>query len=125
MIIDDDRTVLELEALTLKRAGNIQIRACENGEQAAEALRNFSPDIILLDLKMPGKDGTDVLRDLRQISRTAQTPVIFVTGEEQLEMREEYKVIGVLGIVQKPFKPSELVMTIQKLWQVYRFSADS
>ena len=124
MIIDDDQTLLDLEEASLKRAGNICVRKCGNYEQAVEVLSIFTPDLILLDLRMPGRNGTDVLRALKTMENATDIPVIFVTGESRIEMQEDYRKLGVLGVIYKPFKPSDFIMSVQKLWQTHRFSND-
>lgn len=123
LIVDDDEVLLEIEELALKRAGDIAVQACATCDQAVEVAGTFTPDLVLLDLKMPGKDGTDVVREFRKMERLADVPIIFVTGEHKLVMQDEYRTLGVLGIIYKPFKPSEFIMNIQKFWQGSRFNA--
>lgn len=124
LVVDDDETLLEVEELALRRVGDIEIQTCESCDHAVSVVEMFVPDLILLDLKMPDKDGTDAVREFRQVEKLANTPIVFVTGEDKVVMLDEYKKLGVLGVIHKPFKPSDFVMNIQKLWQAHRFSGD-
>lgn len=124
LLVDDDDSILEIEELALRRVGDIQIKACNSCDQALELVNGFAPDLVLLDLKMPGRDGTEVVRAFRANDDLAYTPIIFVTGEHKVRMQDDYKALGVIGVIHKPFKPSELVTHVQKHWQAHRFAPD-
>jgi len=120
LIIDDDHALLEVEELALKRFGDIEVQLCDSCDQAVTAIENFTPELILLDLKMPDKDGTEAVRELRKIEKISGTPIIFVTGEHRVIMQDDYKVLGVIGIIYKPFKPSDFITGIQDLWHMFQ-----
>ncbi len=124
LVIDDDPMLLEMEEQALSRAGDIEIKTCNGYEEALSSVNGFVPDLILLDLRMPGKDGTETISDLKAVPQISKTPVIFVTGEHRVTMQDEYKELDVIGVIHKPFKPSDFIMSIQRLWQAYRFAPD-
>jgi DNA-binding NtrC family response regulator len=124
LIVDDDEDLLTLQEEALKRVGDIAIHKSNSYDLAKEYLTTTKPDIVLLDLRMPGKDGTVVLADMRKLEGCENIPVIFVTGETQVLMQDSYYKLGVLGVIHKPFKPSAYITTIQQLWQKQRFQGE-
>ncbi len=80
------------------------LEACD-GEQALERVRSGRPDLILLDIMMPGRSGSEVLRELRRNPETAQTPVIMLTARAQAADREAMDLAGATHYLTKPFSP--------------------
>lgn len=76
----------------------------------------FKPDVILLDVTMPGMDGPATLKTLRQQPRTAAIPVIFMTAKVQADEVAHYKSLGGLDVIAKPFDPMTLSATIRRIW---------
>ncbi|RYY83161.1 MAG: response regulator, partial [Comamonadaceae bacterium] len=75
-----------------------------------------APDLLLLDVMMPGMDGPTTLARLRERPGTARTPVVFMTAKVQASEIEHYKALGALGVVTKPFDPMGLAAQVQALW---------
>lgn len=96
--------------------GNIFI-ACSAGGELIARLKELQPDLILLDLLMPGMNGPDTIDALRKSSTYNFTPVIFVTEQKKVAMIEDYKVLGVLGVIYKPFDSADLKERVYTLWQ--------
>lgn len=119
MIIDDDDSLREVMTETLQARGNVTVAPCKDAYRAISAAEEFRPNLILLDLRMPGKDGPATLRDLREIAVLSDVPVIFVTGADKVHMQDEYRKLGVIGVIHKPFMPSELREYISGLWAEY------
>ena len=88
LLIEDDPAVLEMYSLKLTLDG-YQVSTAEDGDQGIAKAVELVPDIILLDIRMPGKDGFEVLEELRQIKATARIPVIIFSnyGEKELVNR--------------------------------------
>ena len=116
MLIDDDDNLRGVITETLQARGNVSVMSCASCKRAIGVSRQFSPNLILLDLRMPGKDGTETLKALREIKALDNVPVIFVTGAHKVNMIDDYKKLGVIGVIHKPFTPSELKEYISGIW---------
>lgn len=109
LVVDDEQDILDLVRYHLEREG-YQVAGCRDGKSALEQVNRDSPDLVILDLLMPGVDGLDVCRRLR---RESTIPIIMLTAK----VDETDKVIGLeLGAddyVTKPFSPRELVARVR------------
>lgn len=93
---------------------------CSTGQELISRLRELQPDLIILDLRMPDMNGPDTVEALRKNSGYNNAPIIFVTSKLRVTMIDDYKTLGVLGILHKPFEVDKLRGQVQELWQVYR-----
>jgi two-component system phosphate regulon response regulator PhoB len=121
-VLEDDRDILDVTVYNLEREGYV-VRGYTDGAEGLEAIREDLPDLVLLDLMLPGLDGLQVCQRLRSDPRTKHLPVIMVTAKT-----EESDVVLGLGIgaddyVCKPFSPRELVARIKALLRRNRGSA--
>ena len=114
--IEDEADIAEIARITLEELGGYVVETCISGEEAIEKAAAIAPDLILLDAMMPGIDGPATLRELRKITQTAQTPVIFVTAKAQKQELETLMALGAIGVIPKPFDPMSLVNEIQHIW---------
>ena len=112
LVVDDDRDIRDLVTFKLEQAG-YEVRQAEDGLQALEAVREWAPDLVVLDVMMPGLSGVDVTRELRADPATAGTPVILLTAKAQEADVETGFVSGADDYVVKPFSPRELVSRVQ------------
>ena len=108
LAIDDDSEILQLEKKVLESGGYDVILAAD-GVYGMELFEEMKPDLVLLDIKMPGPDGYQVLELIRQRSNV---PVIMVTGLRQVDTIAKALNLGADDFVMKPFKPSELVARV-------------
>lgn len=112
LIVEDERDISDLISFNLQRAGYETVRAY-NGIEATEMAMRERPDLILLDLMLPGRDGYSVFRELRRDTRTANTPVIMLTAKAQTEDRIQGLEAGADDYLTKPFSPKELILRVQ------------
>ena len=77
----------------------------QTGTEALEMLEQLDPDVVVLDVMMPGMDGPATLKALRALPQTAAIPVIFLTGKVQIHEVRHYKKLGALDVIPKPFDP--------------------
>jgi two-component system phosphate regulon response regulator PhoB len=112
LIIEDERDIADLIGFNLQRAGFEVIKSHDGLEGTEMALRE-RPDLILLDLMLPGRDGYAVFRELRRDARTANTPVIMLTARAQTEDRIQGLEAGADDYLTKPFSPKELMLRVQ------------
>ena len=107
LIADDDRDILDLVAFKLSAAGHELITATDGATALTEA-RRAVPDIVVLDVAMPGMSGLDVCRELRADAMTTDVPVILLTARDQAADVEAGFDVGADAYIVKPFSPREL-----------------
>ncbi|MDV3223139.1 response regulator transcription factor, partial [Intrasporangium sp.] len=112
LVIDDDSTVAEVVAAYLERAG-LEVDVVGDGPAGITVARERRPDVVLLDLMLPGPDGLEVCRQLRQVH--PGLPVIMVTARGEEPDRVLGLQIGADDYVTKPFSPRELVLRVQSV----------
>jgi len=115
LCIEDEAEMIELMRLVLEREG-FEVRGAMGGEQGLKAMRQEKPDLILLDLMMPGIDGWEVYRQMRADKELAEIPVIIVTAKAQsIDKVLGLQVAKVADYITKPFGPKELVGSIERV----------
>ena len=92
-----------------------EIVFCESGEQALARAPNFQPNVILLDVMMPGMDGPTTLKNLRQIPGLQDIPIIFLTAKVQPDEIKSFIALGALAVIAKPFDPMSLADQIRSI----------
>ena len=112
LVVDDEEDVVRILRKQLVSAGYEALIAY-NGQQAIEKA-NEHPDLILLDIMMPGMDGIEVLRQIRNNSETKETPVIMVTAKGASTSILNAQELGVVDYIIKPFELKELLALIKK-----------
>ena len=80
-------------------------------------ISQFSPDLVLLDVMMPGLDGPATLREIRKLHEFTKTPIVFMTAKAQRHEIEDFLALGAIGVVTKPFDPSTLSDQISNIWE--------
>ncbi|MGI8536346.1 MAG: response regulator transcription factor [Mycobacteriales bacterium] len=110
LVVDDEPNIVELLSVSLRFAG-FDVRTAVDGATALETARSFCPDLIVLDIMMPGLDGFEVLRSLR--SAGSRTPVLFLTARDSPEDKVTGLTLGGDDYVTKPFSLEEVVARIR------------
>ncbi len=90
------------------------VKAAVNGMMALKIVEKQSPDLILLDIRMPGMDGFEVCRRLKAHDASADIPVVFLTGESDAESEADALAAGAAGFITKPIDPATLFASIEK-----------
>jgi len=116
LVVEDDRDIVNLVSLVLGDVGGYVVKACASAKEALEAAPGFRPDLILLDVMMPGADGVSALKSFRRLQDTRETPVVFMTAMAEPGDLARYDALGCLGVIPKPFDPSKLAGTLEALW---------
>src|SRR5436305_15035595 len=117
LMIEDEPDIQAVARLALEALGGFQVRVCGTGREGVQAAATFNPNLILLDVMMPGMDGPSTLRALRTLPQTAATPVIFMTAKVQPQEVAEYRASGVLDVIATPFDLMTMAETIQAIWE--------
>ncbi len=112
LVIDDERDLTELVTYNLQKEG-FAVRCARDGESGLASAANDPPDLVLLDMMMPGIDGLEVCRRLRLDQRTAAIPVIMLTAKSGESDRVVGLEFGADDYVTKPFSPRELAARIK------------
>ncbi|QDF00917.1 response regulator [Myxococcus xanthus] len=115
MLVDDEDDIRTIGNLSLSRVGGWQTVLAASGAEALEKARAEKPDLILLDVMMPGMDGPTTFGRLRAEEATVHTPIIFMTAKIQKQEVARYLELGALGVIGKPFDPMTLPQEIRKL----------
>lgn len=116
--IDDQLDVRLMAEYALTEIGKYNVLTCESGAQALEKIEDFAPDLILVDLMMPGQNGTATISEIRKIASFKNTPVIFITAKivppEITELMTHDS--AVIALIHKQFEPDEISQIIQSIW---------
>jgi DNA-binding response OmpR family regulator len=114
LVVDDEQSIRLLCRVNLGASG-IDVLEADDGESALELARREQPDLILLDVMMPGLDGWRVAEQLLEDERTIGIPIIFLTARAEFRDRARGLDIGGVDYVTKPFNPLELAPLVQSL----------
>ena len=111
---EDEEDIRSVTEFALEDEG-FELVPCSTGQEAVDKAVDITADLILLDVMMPGMDGPMTLSKLRELPHLANTPVIFMTAKVQPNEIAEYKTLGALGVISKPFDPMQLADQIRSL----------
>ena len=114
LIIEDEPNIIEAISFILSRDGST-VHTHSNGQTAIEAVAERAPDLIVLDVMLPGRSGYDILKDLRSAEATAQTPVLMLTARGQLKDREMALEFGANMFMTKPFSNADVLNAVREL----------
>jgi CheY-like chemotaxis protein len=114
---EDEPDVQTVVELTVQTMSDYEIKICDNGKILLDCVRDYNPDLILLDVMMPEMDGTTTFKHLQENEDTKRYPVIFMTAKAQLHEVEQFKEMGAIGIITKPFNPITLCDEIKSIWE--------
>ena len=108
LLIDDEDDIREVATLTLETMADFEVATASDGLTGLETAKAFQPDVILLDVMMPGIDGITTFARLQESDATRDIPVIFMTAKVQSTDRTRLSQLGARGIIAKPFDPMTL-----------------
>ncbi|HKW38631.1 MAG TPA: response regulator [Burkholderiales bacterium] len=117
LLIEDDDDIRTVTVSALELVGGFSVRACGSAAQGLEAIAEFGPQLVLLDVMMPGMDGVQLLAELRRRADTAALPVVFLTAKARTEEISRLRGLGALGVIAKPFDPMTLAEQVRSLWK--------
>lgn len=117
LYVEDDPDIQAIAKLALEAVGEFNVKICNSGKQALGVVREFKPQLFLLDVMMPIMDGPDTLAKLRALPALANIPAIFITAKIQIHEVNLYREMGVLDVISKPFDPMILAEQINEIWK--------
>lgn len=115
LLIDDDSSIIEMNKLYFEKEG-YSVAVCMQGDKAVSTFNAASPDLIILDLMLPGMDGTDICREIRKIS---DVPIIMLTAKTDTFDKVIGLELGADDYVSKPFEPKELLARAKAVLRRY------
>ncbi len=116
LYVDDDDDIREVAGMALTAVAGLEVCACASGQEALGRARECVPQLILLDVMMPGMDGPTTLAALREEPDFADTPVVFLTAKIQPAEVERYRALGAVDVIGKPFDPMTLGEQLRQIW---------
>ncbi len=122
LLIEDELNIVEAIRFLLSRDG-WTVDTHNNGTDAAQTVRDMKPDLVVLDLMLPGKNGLEVLEELRAHSATSDLPVLMLTARGQSKDREMAEKAGVSRFMTKPFSNAEVLTAVRDLLYVHQQKA--
>ena len=116
LCVEDEPDIQAIAKRTLETVGGFTIETSSSGKGALMKATAFAPDLILLDVMMPGMDDPETLHALRALPGFEATPVIFITAKAMASEIQKYKGLGALEVIPKPIDPMTLSDQIKAIW---------
>jgi CheY-like chemotaxis protein len=117
LYVDDDPDICTVVEATLCTIGDLKVRTANSGEAAIDLACEEPPDLILMDVMMPGLDGPSTLNLMRCCTAIAEVPVIFLTAKVMPTEVSQLLTLGAIGVLGKPFDPTRLCGDMLALWE--------
>lgn len=124
LVVEDEPDILEMVRYNLDQAG-LDVETAEDAERALQSVQETLPDLIILDLMLPGIDGLDMCRQVKQDARTRHIPILMLTARKEEVDRIVGLELGADDYVVKPFSPRELVLRAQAILRRSQGSSQS
>ena len=124
LIVEDEVDIASLISFNLERAG-YTVDMVHDGREGLEKILKDQPDLVILDLMLPGMDGFQILKELQRDTRTHSIPVLMLTAKSQTEDRIKGLESGVDDYLTKPFSPKELILRVQAIMKRNRATPGS
>jgi two-component system, OmpR family, response regulator len=116
LLVDDEADIRQVARLALEALGGFQVRECPSGLAAPQAALDFAPQLVLMDVMMPGQDGPETLKVLRATPGLPLVPIVFMTAKVQPQEVSAFRSLGALDVIAKPFDPMTLAQTVRRIW---------
>jgi CheY-like chemotaxis protein len=117
LYIDDEPDIRHIVQMALGLAPGLTIHTGDSGEQALTLARTLRPDLVLLDVMMPGLDGPGTLARMRAEPSLARFPVVFMTAKAMPQEVARFRELGAAGVIAKPFDPMKLADQVFAIWE--------
>lgn len=116
LFVEDDPDIQMVARMALEALGGFTVLACGSGAEALTQFEGFAPDLVLLDVMMPGMDGPTTLGALRLLPAGRDVPVVFMTAKVRTEEVALYRQMGAEEVIAKPFDPMTLSDRVRAIW---------
>jgi CheY-like chemotaxis protein len=115
--VEDEPDIRSITEFALKELGGYELDVCTSGPEAIDRTPGFDPDLIILDVMMPGMDGIETFKRLRAIPKLAATPIVFMTAKAMKHETDRYRALGAVDVIAKPFDPIALPDRVREIWR--------
>ncbi len=119
LYVEDEPDIQAIAKIALEAVGGFELAVFSAGAEAVKNALAFAPQLLLLDVMMPGMDGPTTLTELRKLPELAQTPVIFMTAKVQPQEVAHFKSLGAIEVIAKPFDPMTLAQSVLSVWNAH------
>jgi CheY-like chemotaxis protein len=116
LYVDDEPDIRQIVQMALGLAPGLDIHTGDSGESALSLARTLRPDLVLLDVMMPGLDGPGTLSRMRSDPTLARIPVVFMTAKAMPQEVARFRELGAAGVIAKPFDPMKLAQQVFAIW---------
>ena len=123
LVVDDDVLNLKM-AKHILSGSNMRVSCLKSGEEAVEFLKKNSPDLLLLDVHMPGMNGFETISVIRENKNIADIPVIFLTADDDSNTEKKGLEAGAMDFIKKPFVPEVLLLRVRHTLDLVRLQTD-
>ncbi|MCL7943014.1 response regulator [Marinobacter sp. ATCH36] len=117
LYVEDDADIRAVAELALATVGGFSLKSCSSGQEALLEGPDFAPELILLDVMMPGMDGPSTFHAMQADPVLKGVPVVFMTAKVQTEEVASYRELGAVEVIPKPFDPMTLADQICEIWK--------
>ncbi len=122
LLVDDEADIRRIAALSLSGIGGMEVAQASGGSEGIRMAREDRPDVILLDMMMPGLDGPATFQALRSDPETSAIPVVFLTAKAMSAEVDRLRDLGARGVLIKPFDPMALPRLLRELLDTGRLA---
>lgn len=123
--VEDEPDIQAIVRIALETIGGMQVSIFNSGQEAIARAADQKPQLLVLDVMMPGLDGPGTLRLLREQTSLKQVPAIFMTAKAQPQEIEALLNLGAFAVISKPFDPMRLAAELQQHWLRWQQSASA
>lgn len=117
LIIEDDKGIQIIAETGLKDIGGLEVLIAENGKIGLEKMREWNPDLVLMDVMMPVMTGNEVLEIVGKDEELKKYPIVIMTAKSEDELEEKYIGMGALAVIIKPFNPMGITEQVKAIYQ--------
>ncbi len=116
LYVEDEPDIQTVAVMALEMVGEFEVTVCSSGEEALIRADEANPQLILLDVMMPKMDGPTTLAHLKAMVRYQSTPIVFMTAKAQPSEIAQFKALGAVDVIAKPFDPMALPDQLRAIW---------
>lgn len=121
--VEDEPDIQAIVRIALESIGGMQVTVFSSGQEAIARAADVQPQLLVLDVMMPGLDGPGTLRLLREQAPLRNVPAIFMTAKAQPQEVAALQQQGAIAVVSKPFDPMQLAAELRRHWQAWRLAS--